>query len=63
MLLPLLTVASALGTAEQVSHFVPCCFQKTLSPLQLQYQGRMLPACKILHLDTTYQPEFLIYLK
>lgn len=63
MFLPVLTATSALGTAEQVPHFVPCCFQKPLSPWQLQCQGNMIPACKILHLDTTNQSDFLIYLK
>lgn len=63
MFLLVLTAASALGTAEQVSLFVPCCFQKPLSPWQLQCQDSMLPTCKILQLDTTNHTEFIIYLK
>lgn len=59
----LLIAASALDTAEWVSHLVPCCFQKPLSLWQLHCQGSMISTCKILHLDTTNQPEFIIYLK
>lgn len=52
---------SALGTIGRVQRFVPCSFRKPRSPWQPQCQGSTLSTCRILHLDTTNQPECITF--